>query len=113
MNNKYSGKINIDAILGFMDKDDKRFVISAYDGRIDVGTTNNLDKAIALAKAYFNEELKSNPDLFYNYDEKDIHCTNFINIFDVVTDKEYNISIEDLAKHIIIKKIVGNIGKIG
>ena len=113
MNNKYYGKKYIRERLTLNDGSEKRFYVSAYDDRTSVGEANTLDKTIDIAKDYFRAELESHPDLLYNYDKNDDNCNRFLTITDTITEEECNISIEDLAKYIIIKKIVGNIGKIG
>lgn len=113
MNDKYYGKKYIRERINFCDESEHRFHVSAYDSRVEVGGAYTLDEAIVLAKDYFREEIKLYPDLLYNYDKNHDKCINFITISDSVTDEFYNISIEDLTKYIIIKKIVGNIGKIG
>ena len=107
MNNKYSGRFDFDFFeRQYKDDDDERFVVTM--GYSDVGASKNFNEAIEIAKEAFKEEMKKNPKLLYDFDAESENCKRFMVITDLYTGDETLISLAELAKYYIMKKIVGN-----
>lgn len=78
-------------------------------GYSDIGVSKTFNEAIEIARAAFKDEVKKNPRLLYEFDKEANASKRFIIITDLYTNEDVvAISLEELAKYYVMKKIIGN-----